>query len=289
MKTIHYNSASIKKLQPLEVATYLKSTGWTQQHCVENTWANWVKDDIYEIFLPLNQNFRDFSLRMSEVLRQLELAEKRSQIMIFNDLLTTNSDIIRVRLIDPELEDGTITIDEHERIIQNVRNMMKYAACATINPEKANDYLKGIRIGQSERGSYILTIHSRIPPRLQSDKDDPFPRKIVEQLALALDELRLATQNNLESFANAIKEKTISADLCKAVMGLAGLDNQRSMEISFSWACGLPLTEERPALVAFQAHEIFFIAEAERLSRKISLPDIGPPLSRDKLKINMLA
>ncbi|MEO5365716.1 MAG: hypothetical protein H7831_05075 [Magnetococcus sp. WYHC-3] len=290
MNAMLRDSALMKELRPLEIAAYLRSTGWTQQSAAEGKWAVWVKGDEYEILLPLQRGYRDFVLRMSEVLQVLERVEDRSQLMIFNDLLTTGADVIRVRLIDPDLADGSMPIDEHASIAQQAKEMMLSAACTTIQPKavlptrrpaQAMDYLKGVRIGQSERGSYILTIHSRVAPLLKSgqgalDVEEPFPRQVVCQLARALNAMQHAAEQaavseDIQSFNDAITDG-VSANLCDAVTGLAGGGDEhaRRVDVSFSWSRSRPLAQEMPTVVSFQEDRMPFIAEAGRLLRESS-------------------
>lgn len=291
MKAMLRDAALMKELRPLEIAAYLRSTGWTQQSSSEGKWAVWVKDDEYEILLPLQREYRDFVLRMSETLQLLEQVEERSQLMIFNDLLTTGADVIRVRLIDPDLADGSMPIEEHAKIALQAREMMLSAACTTIQakavlptrrPAQAMEYLKGVRIGQSERGSYILTIHSRVAPRLKVgqteslDVDEPFPRQVVGRLSRALNAMQHAAEQaavsaNLQSFSDAITEG-VSANLCDAVTGLAGGEDEhtRRVDISFSWSRNRPLVQQMPTMVSFQKDRMPFIAEAGRLLRESS-------------------
>ncbi|MEO5362948.1 MAG: hypothetical protein H7838_04920 [Magnetococcus sp. DMHC-8] len=286
MKIALCDANLLNGLRPLEFAAYLRSTGWTRQDSVAGQWATWVKDDDYEILLPLQQGFRDFALRMSEALRVLEQVENRSQWMIFNDLQMTGVDLIRVCLMDQDLSDGSLSMDENVKIAQYARDMMLAAASSAIRPQavwptrcpaQAVDYLKGVRIGQSERGSYVLTIQSRVTPLLQPtqgvlDLEEPFPRQVVERLSHGLATmLRAAEQSATEGvrvFDAAIAEG-VSANLCDAVVGLAGNNEERSrrMHISFSWSRNRPTARHMPALIAFPADRIPFIAEAARLLR----------------------
>ncbi|MBF0614324.1 MAG: hypothetical protein G8237_11205 [Magnetococcales bacterium] len=292
MKAMLRDSALMKELKPLEIAAYLRSTGWTQQSSTEGKWAVWIKDDAYEILLPLQREYRDYVLRMSEMLQLLEEVEQRSQLIIFNDLLATGVDVIRVRLVAPDLADGNIPIDEHVKIAQQAREMMLSAACSTIQPKavlptrrpiQAMDYLKGVRIGQSERGSHILTIHSRVAPLLKSGQqgvlevEEPFPRQVVGRLACALNATQRAAEQaavseDLQSFNDAITEG-VSANLCEAITGLAGWlgEYARRVDISFSWSRYRPVVQEMPTRVVFQEDRMPVIAEAGRLLRENSL------------------
>lgn len=82
----------LSSIQPPQVATYLQSHGWHKQSQFADRSSLWIQkndsgEDVY-IELPLKTEFRDFPLRMSEILETLEKAEKRSQLEILSDLFT---------------------------------------------------------------------------------------------------------------------------------------------------------------------------------------------------------
>ena len=66
---------------------------------------------------------------MSDVLQVLEVAEKRTQLEIFQDLLFTSADIVRVRLADSELAEGS---GEGAQFFQKAKDLA--AACAAAGP-----------------------------------------------------------------------------------------------------------------------------------------------------------
>ncbi len=300
----------LKKLSPLEVVAYLRTTGWTQQRSVEGKWSIWEKNGNEEILLPLHQEYADFALRMSELLRVLEHAEQRSRLEIYGDLLTTGTDLIRVRLVAPDLDDGSMGIEEYTGIARHAREMMLSAACAAVQtravlparrPTQAMEYLKGVRIGPSEHGSYVMTIRSRVTPGLRKneqmvlDLEEPFPRRVVGRLALALDALRRAADlsainQDSQPFSDAIDDG-VSANLCDAVAGLSGEreGQTRKVEISFTWSRSRPLVQEMPMQVLFQQGCLPFIAEAGRLLRENSPLEeyelLGPVVLLDRPEI----
>ena len=66
------------------------------------------------------------------------------------------------------LEDGAL-------LARSARGMMLAAACSTYErrrafhtrkPQVAVDYMKGLSLGQTEIGSFVLTVISPVPPRL---------------------------------------------------------------------------------------------------------------------------
>src|SRR5262249_33707837 len=141
----------------------------------------------FEVLLPLTPDLRDFPERMSEVLRTLELVENRDQLQILNDLTSARADVVRIRRPGPD--DGTILLEDGVSLINSAFDMVLAAACTTVTPKlyypgkkptAATDYLRKTRLGQSERGSYVLTVISPVPPRTMDELipgfHDPFER-----------------------------------------------------------------------------------------------------------------
>jgi hypothetical protein len=250
----------LESLQPLDVVTYLKARDWREQKVPGRPWAVFHSGD-YEIGLPLRKDLRDFASRMADVLRTLELAEGRDQIALLADLSSSSADVIRVRVAAAETEDGTLRLSRAAEIVGGAKDMMLAAACAAVDPkiyypsrksQVATDFLRNVRMGQTERGSFVVTLVTRVPPRLIGDQEqsdlripEPFERRVTNTLASALSCVEQAsyaalTTGNLEPFEDAVSHG-VSANLCAALAGLTGADDQtRYVEIALSWAHSWP-------------------------------------------------
>ncbi len=198
------DARAMRAIRPMDAAMYLRSMGWKQREVIPgrlSTWVCTVKDEELKILLPLDQEIGDYALRMGDLLHVLSAAESRSEWETYADLLTTTSDVLRIRIAGPGSADGTLPIDEHAQIAQRARDLVLAAACAatdhrpvwhTRKPERAMEHVRKVRIGQSERGSYIITVVSRVPPLLHTDPelalgtDPPFERQVMRTLADAL-------------------------------------------------------------------------------------------------------
>src|SRR5213082_1533612 len=113
------DSQAFDALRPLEVISYLRATGWTQQRVVPERYSVWTRGDdnaSYEIVVPLVR-FGDFALRMSEALATLEAVEQRSQLQIVADLSFTNADVVRISS-DLRDADGSIPIEAAVSLVQ---------------------------------------------------------------------------------------------------------------------------------------------------------------------------
>ncbi|WP_010582815.1 hypothetical protein [Schlesneria paludicola] len=292
MKTDIRDSESIRTLRPLEVVAYLRARGWTSQRTKSDAISVWTADlngDVYEAVVPTDNAIGDYALRMSEVLQALSSFEKRSQSQIFADLLTTFADVIRIRIDDPDMSDGTLPIEAHAQVAQKAKDLVMAAACAATEkksvwhsrkPAPATEYIQNLRSGQTERGSYIITIISRVPPALDApsngelfEREIPFERRVIQTLASSLVYLdkaaaRAASTGQFSEFESAV-EMGVSANLCDAVAGLWGTDNsQRNLEFTFSWSPVRPVEGATPSWVKFAADRIPIIREAGRLMRE---------------------
>ena len=83
----------LKTLEPPQVAAYLQKHGWHEQSRDGDKSSIWTRKneagEDYEILLALKPEVSGFALRMYEVMETLEIAEKRSQIEILADLITS--------------------------------------------------------------------------------------------------------------------------------------------------------------------------------------------------------
>jgi hypothetical protein len=232
---------------------------------------------------------------MAEILQTLELTEQRSQLEIFNDLIMTTADVVRVRLRGKESADGSIPLEEGAQVVQRVRDAFMAAACSAWEPRPyyerrrpnvAVDYIRKVRLGQTERGSFVVTVISPVPPELNATPiessddnrtasaapiEDPYERRVVTMLAQGLRSAETAAQqaaatNELAAFQDAVPHG-LSANLCEALAGLSGPDENRSVEFGFSWSRTRPVIDGIQR-VSFEADEIKIIREAGRVFRE---------------------
>src|SRR6266550_1453470 len=181
MKATIRDPEALRTIRPPDLITYLRATGWHLATRSERV-SYWEKavpqgTGTFEVLVPLRAEFGDFAARISDILETLEAVETRSQLEIFNELITASADVIRVRTHSRTGEDeGSLSLEDGVTAHERVREMILAAACATISrralfakrkPELAMAYLKKLRLGQTERGSYVFTLISPVLPALR--------------------------------------------------------------------------------------------------------------------------
>ena len=282
------DAAALCALKPLEVVSYLRSNGWRKDGEQQGNRSRWLRADRdgeeFEITVPLNHQFRDFAARMGDVLQVLAACEGRSQLQILRDLQVMGADVIRLRLVDAELAHATVPLDEGAIFIERARDLMLAVACAAVNPRayypsrkpaQAIDYIRKARLGQTEPGSFVVTILSPVPPSLADPNgqlialEEPYERQVTQTLAVALNAVRqaaedAATSGQVDSFVQAVS-RGVSANLCDALAGMGSFsEGNRVVEVQFSWSRNRPLVRgaEVPNRILFDSDAFPLIRQA---------------------------
>ena len=295
MKATIRDADVLASLAPLGVAAYLRSKNWRQTAAIGDKGSVWtfrsVDDGQFEILLPLNRELRDFAARMGDLLHTLEIVEShehnqpRSQLEILADITNSTSDVLRIRLADAE--NGTLPIEQGVRVVEQARDLLLAAACATVQPRsayqtrkptQATEYLGHVRIGAPERGSFVLAIRSEVPPRLVNhdepdllEIEEPFERRVMLMLAGGLTAARNAAQHagatgDWQPFTDAVR-LGVSANLCDAIVGLALDCGGAPVTMSFSWAPTRAVIGPSARRITMDADMVPFLKEAARVFR----------------------
>jgi hypothetical protein len=286
------DAAVLRAVSPVDVLGYLRSAGWTEQHTVAGRESVWSHADDFEVVVPLSTELRDFAARVGDVLRVLQIAERRSELAILSDLVTTSADVIRIQLETFEAASGSIPLEEGVSLVERARDLLLAAASAAIDPRpsygpkrpaQATDYVRGVRLGQTERGSYVVTLISKVTPDLAAHGQahvvaEPFERRAVETLAKSVASTAVAAgQAIVSGDFNAFSERVIdgvSANLCDALVGMAGgPEARRDLSFHFSWARNRRGPVEQHQTIRLDSTAFPVIAEAARVFREITPED----------------
>ncbi len=290
MNARDHETSTLTALQPLEVAAYLRVRGWRQDAEIGDKGSVWLLPACAghaeaDVTLPLRRDLRDFALRMGDLVQTLSAVEARPEIEILHDLATTGSDLIRVRAPSRDAASGSLPLDEAVAFVEGSRDLMLAAACAAISkrsyyatrkPTRATEYLSRVRMGQTERGSYVLTILSPVAPALASEGElpldleppEPYERQVTRTLAEGLAALehaarQAAASGGMGAFEQAIRQG-VSANLCDAVAGLAAASPGEGLAVRIAWSRSRPVSGGVPSRIFLGSDSIPLIQEAAR-------------------------
>ena len=164
---------------------------------------------------------------------------------------------------------------------------------------EAEDFLSRCRLGQTDRGSFVLTV--ACPLGLKADllgpNGEPFSRRVTSLLMQSLGELsQAADRMQIEDLADTSRHPGISANLCESLLLLRPTGERSYLNITVCWSRAL-LPDSRESKREVQLRqEVFDVAEVlapklrsvpePRIDRFIGfvdelrgqpLPDIGLP------------
>jgi len=277
-------------LNPQDLENYLINNNWDKAKTIHNEvsiWENNINGNKFRVWLPLNNNFADFSISIKRVIKTLSQLEDRSQLEILEDFYTVNiGDVVRVRSYDIlNKADSTLEINDGLLLIKRAKDMLLSAACATIEPKpvfpsrkpiKVEDFAKKLRLGQTEHGSYIIKLISPITV-VESNQHvipefpekQPFERLSIITLMNSLNALKKVSEETFkrgrfyfEPF-NEIVVEGVSANLCDAITGLNEKTNYTPIEVGVSWSY-IPIEKHINEKVEFPLEVMPYISEASR-------------------------
>ena len=299
MKVNIRDSEVLKRINPVDVSTYLASRSWQLINEIPNKASIWTYTDNtnnneFEILLPLNPQFKDFSNRISEVIATLEIVESKEQTTILENLQNVFSNIINLRLNDRDFYDGTIPINKGVDLHHNAKSLILSAACSSVEskpffernkPIQATKYLQKVRLGQPKIGSYILTIISPLNKPKDNISEEYEQPSISQQFSnIVVVKLRDSLQFAKTYIEYVIEEREtiqaseeiisngVTANLCEALTAINSSGNNQGVEINFNWSPVVNETLSQTA-IKFDPSMLLRVEELGKKLREYSSPD----------------
>jgi hypothetical protein len=284
MKAQILDAEALKAISPAALAAYARGEGWRKAEAYGSHADIYVGDKRPEIILPRTDRLADYVAVVSRLIGVFSDVNERDELATYRDLVGADHDVVRVRAIGAD-DDGSITLDAGVELVCQAREMLLAAACATRMPQSvyragankdASEYMKRVRLGQTEHGSFVVTLMAPVPPTLQPlldetwsrFEDEPMERQVTRRLVEALEASRNAVELAHSGDGTSAFEKAIlngvSANMCEAVAKL--IEQSDGLEISVSWARTRPTPEARRK-IDFSDSDAAVLKEAARAFR----------------------
>ncbi|WP_147094947.1 hypothetical protein [Roseovarius sp. TE539] len=236
-----------------------------------------------EVFAPGSTHLRDYAQSVAALIATIAESEDRDEISVFRDLAASDRDLIRFRA--PEADgDGSIDLIRGVDLVQQSKDAVLAAACSTVSAQRffrsgsnarATEYLETVKLGQTEHGSFVVTLYSPVPPSLDDGKQkefwpelesEPFGRKVTRTLVMAMDALldavaEVGRGSDIEAFERVVSSG-VSANLCSAVSKF--ISDGEGLDFSLSWARTRPTPESRFRRL-FSQSDAEILSEAARI------------------------
>jgi hypothetical protein len=282
MKAKIVDQDALGAISPQSLRAYAESEGWTSNEVFGNHSRVFSKANIgLEAIIPATKDLGDYTSVVAQLIEIFSKSENRDELQIYRDLATADRDTVRVRSPDAE-DDGSIRIEAGVDLVVYARDLLLSAACSAWEPKssyragrvaKADDYMSRVRLGQTEQGSFVVTLLAPVPPtiKLQQsmfkvEENEPYERMVTHRLSTGLDGAANAIEQfnlggDFSSFENEVQQG-VSANLCEAIANLS--EEESGIEISISWARTRPVTVPRWSRI-FTRPEGEILKEAARM------------------------
>lgn len=281
---------------PADIATYLLNRGF-RLNDLKPTWAVYTKeidDETIALEVPQLSNAPDYSRAVGLLIDDLARLERRAPSALVRDIQSSSVDLVRIGLEGSLTRDGRIPVEAGRRVFGAARDALLAAGCSVIDPrlafgnrkpDGALNLLGRARFGQTEIGSFVLTMECTIPPRLnevlflEEDPDAPFERKSFVRLSEGLNAALVATRESAASGGSLTPFRTrankgLNANLCDAVAEMLEATMADSLRASFSFASVRPVALSVPSVTVFASGDSVLLREvAKRLREEADYPE----------------
>ena len=209
MKVRINDESALSAIAVRSLHAYMRQHGWTKIGAFGDKGTIYGADHSIELIVPESTAYADYSQSVGKIIGILADIENRSEAAVLRDLTIADLDLIRVRAPEAD-DDGSLPLDKGVDIIKQSREALLAAACAVSRPQRvfragsnqeAKNYLESVRLGQTERGSFVVSLLSPVPPSLaETDQqmslwpeiqDEPYARRVTRTFMNALAEIKL--------------------------------------------------------------------------------------------------
>lgn len=251
---------------PLEnFETFLTSEGFTQTDVLGNKAVLFQFKNGESVLLPLSKEFSDFELRMADLVSSIADILKMSRDVVSKTVSSVGFDIFRIRT-GIGRESFSVDLDDALDLLHNGYALVDYSAVFATSrvpvpfiqgrrTKEVATYLDTVRMGQTEPGSFVLTL--LLPNIRNSDLVEESPlnvalgQRVSDALALGLSSSKeaLSTSSRVAAarhpftanFATALAE--IVARSSEIEIGVEQRHTKQDHRVLFSRADEEPLRE----------------------------------------------
>ena len=261
MKATIRDTRALNAVSPVALAAYAQSEGWIKGEPYGDYSNVYAAHGLPEIILPLTRQLGDYAYVVSELIEIFASVAEMDELSLYRNLITADRDVLRVRAEGED--DGALSVNDGIDLLSGARDMFLAAACSLKSPprpvyrlganKEANNYMRHVRLGQTEQGSFVITMLTPpvSPTTQQRDSEsfeynDPFGRRVTARLSEALSTTPSVSIGSMESEAYSLSNAMrhgISANFCEALAQM--VKPFPALDVSLAWARTRPRNNPR--------------------------------------------
>ncbi len=271
---------TLVSLQPDAVQAYLRTRGWEDVGTEGPSARVYMKPEVgakSEVLVPTKPSAPDYGVLTGMLVERVSRVERMTRGAVLHDLSLAGYDVLRIRITDAD--DGNLDLEKAVVVIKEARAALVAAAAATAagaprknyagrQHESVGAFVDQVRVGQTERGSFVVPLLSSYAFDVADNASLPgewFARRVMKKLTSglsAIDDVLGSSDGDVENFTNATA-KGVSANLCGALGRL--VQHVGNVEIGVRWASAAPEPVTRSVTLA-EASSATLIRAAAKLA-----------------------
>ena len=306
MKVDIRDADALRAVTPEALTAYAQAAGWSAQERYGEHSDVYVAEGLPDIIIPRTERLGDYASTVAEMIDVFAQVADQDELTIYRSLVTADRDVVRVRV--GESDDGSVTLDDGANLIGGAQDMLASAARSLRDrrsvyhgrmDREAEDLLKRVRLGQTDQGSFVVTLLTPVVPRQvptlvpdPEDRNAPIERRLTLRLVQALraaHEMVECTAAGDDGAFNESVASGVSANLCEALVRI--IQPFPTLDVGVSWA-RTRSTAGPDALVRFGRANAALLKEVARsLRERAPRPDVHLPgfvhlLKRDQADVD---
>lgn len=231
--------------------------------------------------LPNSETYQNYLNAVSDVISIFSKLRNVPIITIYNDLIHTSKDIMRMRIINTGNYKYSIPLDIAATNINAIKNLYMYSACSEVNkqPHFEKPLAEGInhanncQFGHTFEGSFGFTIDTPIIKEdllLEELTTVPFERKVTERIITGFNSV-IKAKNNMDSdFIVRDFEDGFNARMCESIADLSN-NNSTPLEFQINWSGAISPRSDISSFtsIMLDAIDIELLIEAGKKLKKV--------------------
>jgi hypothetical protein len=265
-----------RQVTPRALKGYAAALNWRLVEGINGDVAVYHRPDspAHQVIVPVDTTLADYDEAVAEAVRKLAAYERRPANEVLEHLLLPPADVLRFREISPDAEAGNLPFDHAVRMINGTRRLLLSAAHSVLVPQayhqrlsrsEAEEFVNRCRLGQTERGSFVLNVACPLELQLALPglAAEPFARRVTNLLMQSLDALaRAADTARADDLLDQTRNPGISANLCESLLLLRPGGDRATLTVSATWSRALLPESREPARHVQLPQVVFEVAEA---------------------------
>ena len=274
--------AALMAVSPSALSAYARAAGWGKVDTYGDHSDVYDGEGLPEILVPRTKHLGDYHNVIARLIEVFARVAEMDELALYRDLVTADRDAFRARA-NEDSGDGTVAISDGVDLVNGARDALLAVACSLQAPRplyragsnrEASDFLSKVRLGQTEQGSFVVTLLTPvIPPVLQgallpkAEEERPLERQVTQRLIQALtatqQAMEMTNSGDSDVFAKAVSSGT-SANLCEALVQM--IEPFPAVDLSVTWARTRPMPTAH-SRVRFANEDAPILREAARSFR----------------------